>query len=183
MNASPEDLRRGFESLYEAVYDDLLRFVQRRCDPHRAEDVVAEAMLVAWRRVDQLPTELDQARAWTFGIARNCLLAENRVARRQDALSVRLAQTPPIHGGLHDGGDLIARRLDLARAWDGLRAGEQEVIALNVLDGLDSRAAGAVLGISADAYRLRLSRARRVLRRRLEGAATDDAPDYEEASS
>lgn len=183
MNTLTEDLQRGFQTLYEAVYEDLLRFVQRRCDPHRAEDVLAETMLVAWRRVDELPSELDQARAWVFGIARNSLFAENRAAHRQDALSVRLAQRPPTNGVLDGGADLVARRLDLAQAWAGLRAAEQEVIALNVLDGLDSTAAGAVLGISATAYRLRLSRARRALRRRLEGAATGDAPDYEEASS
>lgn len=49
MNESPEDLRRQFGAAYDAAYDDVLRFVQRRSEPGRAEDVVAETMLLAWR--------------------------------------------------------------------------------------------------------------------------------------
>ena len=58
-------------------------------------------------------------------------------------------------------------RFDLAAAWTRLSAAEQEVLSLAVWEDLDSARAGIVLGCSASAYRLRLSRARRSLRRHL----------------
>ncbi|MDQ2790375.1 MAG: hypothetical protein M3Y73_11915 [Actinomycetota bacterium] len=56
----------------------MVKFVQRRADPDRAEDVVADAFLVVWRRLDDAPHEQDAARAWVFGITRNILLNERR---------------------------------------------------------------------------------------------------------
>ncbi len=44
-----------FSSFYESVYPDLVRFVQRRAHPDHAEDVIADAFLVVWRRLDELP--------------------------------------------------------------------------------------------------------------------------------
>lgn len=52
-----------FSGLYELVYTDVLRFVQRRAGPEHAEDIVHEAFLVTWRRLDDLPTEHEDARA------------------------------------------------------------------------------------------------------------------------
>jgi RNA polymerase sigma-70 factor (ECF subfamily) len=80
-----------FRALYAAGYLDVLRFVQRRVHPTHAEDVVAEAFLVVWRRIDELPARPSDQRAWLFGIARNCLLNARRGAHRAEALAVRLA--------------------------------------------------------------------------------------------
>jgi DNA-directed RNA polymerase specialized sigma24 family protein len=85
------DREQTFRSLYAAVYPDLLRFAQRRAHPDHAEDVVADAFLVVWRRLDELPRLAEDARAWVFGIARNLLLNDQRTAQRQQALGVRLA--------------------------------------------------------------------------------------------
>ncbi len=173
-----------FRLLYVDAYDDVLRFVQRRIGPDRAEDVVAEAMTVVWRRVDEVPTEHGDARAWLFGIARNCVLNTHRTRRRHDALAVRLAEVEalaPASGVVSDTADLVDRRVDVAAAWARLAASDQEVLALSVFEDLTSRQAGAVLGISAEAFRLRLARVRRALRRDLEGAATRVATlTYEE---
>ncbi|WP_249051520.1 sigma factor [Cellulomonas fimi] len=47
------DREHTFRSLYEAVYPDLLRFVQRRTGRNHAEDVAADAFLVVWRSLDE----------------------------------------------------------------------------------------------------------------------------------
>lgn len=170
MNSSEKE---RFGVVYADAYDDVLRFVQRRmpaADMGAAEDVVADAMLAAWRRVDLLPHELGDARAWIFGIARNCLLNSSRSLRRQDALGVRVAQSPG-HGVTGDTADAVAAQVDLAAAWGRLTAAEQEVLALAVFEGLTSQQAAAVLGTTSGAFRLRLSRARATLRRHLEGVA------------
>jgi len=142
--------------------------------PSHAEDIVAEAFLVAWRRADELPGGADDARAWLFGIARHCLLNGVRGQGRQKALAVRIAETAP--AGSADGPeDAAVHRAELAAAWSRLNAGEQEVLSLTVFEGLTSAQAARVLGISATSYRLRLMRVRRALRRQMD-SAPDPAP-------
>lgn len=162
---------QDFRSLYEEVYPDLLRFVQRRADLDQADDIVAEAFLVVWRRLDEVPQTDDKARAWIFGIARNTLLNHHRGVRRRRALGVRLATatTQPDRDGVSE--EAISQ-VDLARAWRCLPESQQEVLALEILDGLNSRQAAVVLGISPVAFRLRLSRARRALQAHLDGLSS-----------
>lgn len=168
-----------FRSLFRVAHPDVLRFVLRRTAPDHAEDVVAETFLVAWRRVAKLPVEVDDARAWLFGIARNQLLNTHRGSRRRDALAVRLADAAAVGGGeTPDAAACVAGRLDVTRAWHRLPVADQEVLALTVFEQLTSDRAAAVLGISPGAYRVRLSRARAKLRRHLEVAPA--SPHLEE---
>jgi RNA polymerase sigma-70 factor (ECF subfamily) len=161
-----------FRSLYADAYEDVLRFALRRAHPSHAEDVVAEAFLVAWRRFEDAPALPGDLRAWLFGIARRCLLNARRGQGRCEALAVRLAEAMP--ADCFDS-ELVALRLDLAAAWRELSASEQEVLSLAVFENLTSTQAGHVLGITSMAYRLRLMRARRALRRQLDSAPSEPA--------
>lgn len=164
---TPQQAReQRFASLYADTYADVLRFVQRRAGPGPAEDVAHEAFLVAWRRLDEVPTRQSDARAWLFGTARNCLLNSSRGQVRRDALGVRIAETMP--AVTHASDDLVAHYVDLAMAWRRLRPEEQEVLSLAIWDDLTSPQAGRVLGISSAAYRIRLHRARQSLRQLME---------------
>jgi RNA polymerase sigma-70 factor (ECF subfamily) len=164
ITASPLEREQRFREIYDAVYVDLLRFVRRRVHPTHAEDVVGDVMLVAWRRLDDIPADLSSARAWLFGVARKTLQNTRRRDNRNDAVAVRLAEVRhgPADADQHP--DLVAHRVDIATAWPLLSTLHQEAIALAVLDGLTAPEAAAVLGISPVAFRLRLSRARRTLR-------------------
>lgn len=170
-----------FKRLYVDVYADVLRFVQRRVggdsDP---EDVVAEVFLAVWRRVDDVPgrggenydddANHDSVRAWVFGVARNLLLNNRRGMRRRQALGVRLAHAEHVRAaaagpdGVGSGAVDVALLIDLERAWRELSDVHQETLALAAFEGLDSTDAGVVVGITATAFRLRLSRARKALR-------------------
>ncbi|MDI6104694.1 sigma-70 family RNA polymerase sigma factor [Actinoplanes sp. NEAU-A12] len=167
MRTLKPDPETRFRALYAGAYADVLRFAQRRVHPSHAEDVVADAFLVAWRRLDSAPADSDDARAWLFGITRNCLLNTRRGIGRQDALAVRLADVTPVAPVAAAEDEAVAWRLDLAAAWRALTPAEQETIALTVFDGLNSGQAARVLGVTATSYRLRLLRARRALRRHL----------------
>ncbi|MEU4427410.1 sigma-70 family RNA polymerase sigma factor [Actinoplanes sp. NPDC024001] len=170
MRTVQPDREGRFRALYADTHADVLRFARRRVHPSHAEDVVADAFLVAWRRLEEAPPSSGDARAWLFGIARNCLLNTARGLGRQDALAVRIAEiTRPAEAGAPED-DAAVQRLDLAAAWRQLNAGEQETLALTVFEGLTSPQAARVLGITAASYRLRLLRARRALRRHLERA-------------
>lgn len=162
-----------FRALYDAVYVDLLRFVRRRVHPTHAEDVVGDVMLVAWRRLDDVPDDLSAARAWLFGVAHKSLQNARRREGRQDAVAVRLAETAPSSADAGQSPEAIADRVDIAAAWPRLSPVHQEAIALAVLDGLTAPEAALVLGISPAAFRLRLSRARRTLRRQIRPTFSD----------
>ena len=89
--SSPQEREQRFREIYDAAYVDLLRFVRRRVHPTHAEDVVGDVMLVAWRRLDEVPADLSSARAWLFGVARKTLQNTRRRDDRHDAVAVRLA--------------------------------------------------------------------------------------------
>jgi len=161
------DREARFAEVYDAAYTDLVRFVSRRGQPGEAEDVVAEVFAVAWRRFEHLPTELDEARAWLFGIAYRTVLASNRAEGRRRALTLRLTDEAGIGPlGVVDA-DIAADRVDLVAAWKRLDPVHAEALALACWDGLTSAQAGRVLDISPVAFRIRLTRGRRALRRLL----------------
>ncbi|WP_299052840.1 sigma-70 family RNA polymerase sigma factor [uncultured Nocardioides sp.] len=176
--STPESRETRFRAVFAATYPDLLRFAQRRVHPSHAEDVVADAFLVAWRRLDDVPVDVADARPWLFGVVRATLLNARRGDRRRDALATRIGDGVPL--GASDDAEVaaeVAARLDLQRGWARLDPAEQEVIALSVWDGLTSAQAASVLGCTATAYRLRLSRARRALRRHLDHPARTTLPE------
>ena len=165
-SAPPPDAASTFTAVYEAVRPDLVRFVQRRAHPDHVDDIVADALTVVWRRLDELPTDPDDVRAWAFGITRNVMLNARRGAQRTVALRVRVADAAvPTAPGV----DVeVVRRVDLARAWTLLSEVHQEALSLAVFEDLTATRAAAVLDISPVAFRLRLSRARRALRLHLD---------------
>src|ERR1700709_1790847 len=77
-----------FEAIYRRHYPELLRFATARVDPDSARDLVAEVLLVAWRRFDDVP---DPARPWLYGVARGVLANHIRSGHRRDVLQQRLA--------------------------------------------------------------------------------------------
>ncbi len=160
-----------FRALFDATYDDLVRFVARRTGETDAADVVAEAFLTAWRRFADVPAETGDARAWLFVTARYLLANRARRDRGRAVVAVRLAGAV---GEAAHADEAAAARLDMARAFARLSVSDQEVLALTAWDGLSQAEAAAVLGVSAGAYAVRLSRARRRLRGHLggDGAAT-----------
>ncbi len=175
-----------FRALFADAYLDVIRFAQRRIHATHAEDVVAEAFLVAWRRLDDAPSSHGDLRAWLFGITRHCLMNARRGHDRQQALAVQLAEVGTSRAQVSGPDpDLISWQVDLAAAWKRLSAGEQEVLALTVFEDLTSPQAARVIGISSAAYRLRLMRARRELRRHLDRAGSASAfdPTIQESAS
>src|SRR4051794_41078752 len=117
-----------FNRFHEQHFESIRRYAFRR-SPALADDIVAETFLVAWRRIDEVP---DDERAWLFGVARHVRLNLERSARRQQALSVRLAEQPDFSIGAdaETPSDLVAaalatlsesdREILLLHAWEGL---------------------------------------------------------------
>lgn len=156
---SSETREARFTRVYEAHLETVRRYVWRR-DPDLVDDVVAETFLIAWRRLDDVP---ENAAPWLIGVARNVRRNTHRSARRQEAVSARLADAVPPLEGAGSSREAAA----LGAALRSLSARDREVLLLAVWDGLDRGAIAAALGCSKANVSVRLHRARRRFERAL----------------
>ncbi|MFN2539286.1 MAG: RNA polymerase sigma factor [Mycobacteriales bacterium] len=150
--------RERFEALAREVWVPVQRYLVRRAGPADAEDLVAEVLLVLWRRFDDVPP--DAGLPWAYKVAQGVLANARRSQDRRLKLLRRLRDEPPI---APPGDDDPPLREALAR----LRPQEQEVLRLWAWEGLEARDIAVVLGVTANAAAVRLSRARHALRKEL----------------
>ena len=139
---------------------DVLAYLWRRVAvADDAADLLAEALLVVWRKAESIPADDIEARMWMFGIARKVLLTHGRTTRRRSALQDKL------RAQLHDAPVLSSEEtaLDVTAAIGRLSALDQEIIRLTYWDGLSQAQAAGLLGIPEGTLRSRHHRARRTL--------------------
>lgn len=148
------DARRArFEALAPELIEPLRRFLLRRTNAATADDVLADTLLVCWRRLDDLD---DQPLPWAYGVARRCLANAERAERRQSRLAAKIAAVDPPAEVSPDPVD----DEPLARGWATLRPDEAELLRLWAWEQLTPAEIGTVLDITANAASLRLHRVR-----------------------
>jgi RNA polymerase sigma factor (sigma-70 family) len=148
------------ERLVTEAAPGLLGVLVRRCDvPADAADLLSEVYLVLWRRRAELPEDDSACRAWAFGIARGVLANARRSQRRRTALVERLRDRL---NETHVAPE--ADVLDLRTTIDGLPAADRDLLLMVGLHDLTAVEAADVLGITPEALRQRLHRARGRLR-------------------
>lgn len=162
----------GFTRLWDAHYDDVLRYAARRIDHETARDIAAETFLVAWRRRGDIPP--DRPFPWLLNVARNVLSNEMRGRRRRTRLWDRLRGNDQ-RGPAADAASGLAEGARMAAALGRLSARDREVLQLVGWDGLDAQAAATAVGCSVKTFSVRLHRARRRLTAAL---AEIDAADH-----
>jgi RNA polymerase sigma-70 factor (ECF subfamily) len=172
---SAEERRERFEALVPALVDPLRRFLARRTDPTTADDVLAETLLVCWRRLDELPEE---PLPWAYGVARNCLANATRGVRRQERLAARIAVVDPPAASTSGPGE--GDDPDLAAAIGVLREEDAELLRLWAWEQLTPAEIAAVLDVTPNAVSIRLHRAREKLREELR--KTGAAAGHEESN-
>ncbi|GII86854.1 hypothetical protein Ssi03_48440 [Sphaerisporangium siamense] len=135
---------------------------------------MAETFAVAWRRIGEVP-EGEQATLWLYGVARKVLANHYRGEVRRQALSVELdAEMADLYGTAPDSGvELTA----IAQIFRTLPDADRELLSLVAWEGLDRRQIATVLGLSRNAVRVRLHRARRRFARALAEADVRFAPE------
>jgi RNA polymerase sigma-70 factor, ECF subfamily len=159
MGQSSIDERARFSQVFEAHYPRVLAFAQRRVGRDLADEVTAETFLVAWRRLDVLPTE---PLPWLYGVARNIVLRQLQAAARQTQTRESIAREL-ILPTVEDDGD----HDDLWHAWELLNSTDREVLSLTAWEELSVREVAQVLGLPAPVVSVRLHRARRRLEHHL----------------
>jgi RNA polymerase sigma factor (sigma-70 family) len=155
--------RQSAEARFREVFSHLgaVTAYARRRGSRDPDGVAAEAMTIAWRRLDDVPA--DDPLPWLYGTARNLVLAE---ARRTAPSATATAY------GKHVDQPPVELDPTLERALRGLSQLDREALLLVAWEDLTPGQAANALGISPVAFRVRLLRARRRLQASLQEAQT-----------
>lgn len=170
--------RRRFERVAADVFEPLQRFLRRRASADDAADVFGDALLVIWRRLDDVPD--DDPLPWCYGVARGCLANQRRSAGRH----LRLVDRAGSHAAVAHGIDTVARdpqtnidRSDpeLEAAIAELTEAEAEIVRLWAWEQLEPREIAVVLETTPNAVSVALARSRKKLAERLDRQNPTDA--------
>ena len=157
----------AFRSIYEAHHAAVCAYFARRVARDEVEDLAAETFVAAWRK---LPRRVEHPLPWLYAVAGNVLANHRRKTARRGGFAPDPATGDPAE---RFGGDR-----GLARAFAALSDREREAICLVAWEGLSLADAARAAGCTAPTFAVRLSRARRRLKRALGPAAvTFTAPE------
>lgn len=155
MGSAPLDRQARFAAMVDAAYEPLQRYARRRCDPALADDIVADALLVLWRRLDDVPP--DAVLPWCYRVAAGCLANARRAGRRRDRLVERVAIVDSPRPW-RDADPLPDP--DLHAALATLPAADQEVLRLWAWESLTPGEIAIALDVTPNAVSIRLHRAK-----------------------
>ena len=165
--------RRQFESLALEHLDMLYRLARRMTrDPHRAEDLVQETYLRAFRSADEFELQSYGIRPWLIRILHNLHVSRGMRERRQPVAvddehltTASVASEPPV-AFTWDGMDQ-----QLKRAFDTLPEEYQAVMHLWAIEELSYKEIADALDVPLGTVMSRLHRARQRLSEQLRGYA------------
>jgi RNA polymerase sigma-70 factor (ECF subfamily) len=163
-----------FEDLYRATYPRVLAYARTVASRDDADDAVAEAYAIAWRRQRDIPRGSELG--WLIGVTRRVLANTRRGRRRAGALHALLDLQPRVPGP--DPADGIAD-VGLRDALLALSPLDREAVVLTAWFDLSSSQAAQALGITPAAFRMRSARARRRLRAALIPDIAKERPQWD----
>jgi RNA polymerase sigma-70 factor (ECF subfamily) len=162
-----------FEEFYRATYPRLLAYARSMASREDADDAVAEAYAIAWRRQRDIPRGAELA--WLIGVTRRVLANARRSRFRAGALHALLDLQPRAPGP--DPADRVEDG-ELRAALMALSPLDREAVVLTAWFELSGADAARVLGITPAAFRMRAARARRRLRAALNPTTTKERPTW-----
>jgi len=166
VNSPTDDTRRRIEDAVAANSPALLAYFARRVLPsHEAADLLAETLLILWKRAGALPARDEEIRPWMFGIARHVLLHHQRSTVRRRAVADQLRSILTITPSTAFADTALYEELHTALS--ALDQVDREIIALVHWDGFALVEASRILGMKEGTVRSRYHRARAALRTQL----------------
>jgi RNA polymerase sigma-70 factor (ECF subfamily) len=141
-----------------ALWGYCLRLTSR--DHARAEDVMQETLLRAWRHWDRLEESHGSVRSWLYTVARNIVIDEWRTRRTQSEVTV--AEVPEVGGS--DDVDRMLQSWVVADALGALSAEHRAVVVECYYRGASVAQAAARLGVPEGTVKSRTHYALRALR-------------------
>jgi RNA polymerase sigma factor (sigma-70 family) len=162
-----------FEDLYRSTYPRVVAYARSMASREDADDAVAEAYAIAWRRQHDIPRGAELG--WLIGVARRVLANARRGRRRAGALHALLDLQPREPGP--DPADRV-EDVELRAALMALSPLDREAVVLTAWFELSSADAAQALGVTPAAFRMRAARARRRLRAVLNPTMTKERPRW-----
>jgi RNA polymerase sigma factor (sigma-70 family) len=168
-----------FASLFDRYHAEIRRYAASRLGGELADDVAADAFLVAFRSRQRFTADGrsggGNVRAWLYGIATNLIRRHHRDEERRYRALARVGADAGTTA--HGDEDATTARLAaaearaaLAAALARLRSGDRDALLLAAVGQLDYAEVATALGIPAGTVGSRLTRARKAIRAALGGA-------------
>ncbi len=157
--------RQAIESVLATVAPSVYRFGLRMCrNATDAEDILQDTLMAVAGHIGEFQGR-SAFTSWVFSLTRSACARRRRGLKNQPSepeSEARTAADPGPSPEVHASDRELATAL--AAALDGLADDYREVIVLRDVEGLTAPEAAASLGISVDALKSRLHRARESLR-------------------
>jgi RNA polymerase sigma factor (sigma-70 family) len=163
----------AFAAFWRRHLSTVMAFGVHRCaSSDDVADLVADTFLAAYQAAGRYRAETATAAPWLLGIATRLASNQHRTLARWLRVHRRAAGEPPRFTG--EEYEAVEAVIDAARqaphveaALRAMPVGDRQVLELVAYSQLSPSEAASALGISPNAARLRLARARRRLRERL----------------
>ncbi|MBS2017390.1 MAG: sigma-70 family RNA polymerase sigma factor [Deltaproteobacteria bacterium] len=157
--------RQALEAVLAMIAPSVHRFGMRMCkNVHDAEDVLQDTLLNIANHLGEFEGRSSLS-SWVFALTRSACARKRRGLKNQPALSDDVladaqdqAPSPEVRAADHELSSALSSALD------HLSEDHREVILLRDVEGLSAPEAAQVLGITVDALKSRLHRAREALR-------------------
>lgn len=152
-----------FAEIYGSFFRHVHAYCRRRIAPDGVDDATAETFVVAWRKIDQVPSG-SEALPWLYGVAYGVVSNAWRGQSRQRRLREKLNMSADAPPALPE--EIVVMRQEargILDALSSLKPIDREVLRLSVWEGLGAAELAVALDLSPEAARQRLSRARRNL--------------------
>ncbi len=164
----------ALSTLLERHAASVYRFGLKMCgNPQDAQDIVQETLLAAAQGLRDFRGDAS-LHTWLYTVARSFCIKKHRSSKFAPS-TLESLEASPAHADLPSAApqpDALAENHELGRALEAalaaLEPSQREVILLRDVEGLTAPEVGAILGVSVDAVKSRLHRARAELRARME---------------
>ena len=172
MKARDDRLTRIYEKHNRAVR----AYCVRRLGSDEASDAVADVFAVAWRRIDDVPSD-EAVLPWLYGVARRVVSDHYRSRRRRRGLLDKLSGVradPPVQPDWQ-----VVQRLEYDQvhaALGDLRDRDREVLLLAAWEELSNAEIAQVIGVSTQAAAQRIHRAKQRLGRKYRAISQTGPP-------
>lgn len=160
---------RSFRTMYDRHVGAVRGYALGRVGPDAADDIVSEAFSTAWALAARFDPAADSARPWLYGIATKVMSRHRESEHRwmqQLHRQIDAPRTEVVEPTAFELDPALVR--SIARLSPALR----DTLLLTALGELSVAETARALGITATTARVRLLRARRIVRQSLEGATS-----------